>query len=873
MNRNIVLILLALLLTVSTRAQKHISREYNNVSISDALNGLAEQQTDYAIMFLYNELEDFRITTTIRRKTLPEAIQQMIGFYPIRRTVDTSDPEGMKIFVECTHKTDRHLTGTIIDEQGQPVAYANVAILNPVDSTLLGGGVSNESGYFVVPTEAHRVILKCSFVGYRTYYRSCEVGNIGTIQMKPAEYTINGVTVEGTRIMNYVDKSIHTFSAEQISQARNIRDLLEHVEDLKIDPVTNKIKRMDGGSVKILINGIASSDIDLKGIPANKITKVEYYNIPPARYADAGTLINVITKRMDTGINAGIEARTAITTGFTDDEAYLNLTSGNHQLSLSYSFSLRDYTKRFGEQTYDYTLQSYLPDETLSSSPVHYNYQEKTHDKFGYTWNDPVIKYTYNKPDNIAVQIVATPHFNNRHSDGKKDIQNISSLNTSEIGEGEDGSRMSTFGPNLNVYVQKTLPKNQELSIDLVGTYYHNSSKNWDEERSVSNGETWLSDNQEQQNNKYSFIGELAYTKKWEKNSLSLGYRGTFGRSNATISNVLSNYKDYDYSSASYQHYIYAEYSGNIDKLMYRIGAGVTQVTQDNTDAHDSHWLFTPKLILSTNLSKKMSLQWVTSSQSNTPPISQLSNNASLVIPGVLSIGNPYLKSYNTYQSELIHKWNLGWLQTQLGLYYAYTDSPINRYYTQQEINGEGRFLPRQQYIVGTNENAYYSSELGGSYLLVISPFKSQILTLTLQGYVARQNVSSPIIGHYHHTWAPIYFALQFRKGNWGASYVGNIVSKRLNGPTLDAGENSSHLQVYWQKKNWRIFAADYWLFTRSRYSGYSMPTSILQSTYKTWIDDNKSMFILGFSYDFSTGKNLKINRKLQNKDSDTGSF
>ena len=31
--------------------------------------------------------------------------------------------------------------------------------------------------------------------------------------------------------------------------------------------------------------------------------------------------------------------------------------------------------------------------------------------------------------------------------------------------------------------------------------------------------------------------------------------------------------------------------------------------------------------------------------------------------------------------------------------------------------------------------------------------------------------------------------------------------------------------------------------------------------------------YVLGFSYDLSTGKNLKINRKLQNKDSDTGSF
>ena len=62
-----------------------------------------------------------------------------------------------------------------------------------------------------------------------------------------------------------------------------------------------------GNNVKILLNGISASDIDLKGIPANKIVKVEYYNIPPARYADAGTLINVITKKLDNGVNAGVE--------------------------------------------------------------------------------------------------------------------------------------------------------------------------------------------------------------------------------------------------------------------------------------------------------------------------------------------------------------------------------------------------------------------------------------------------------------------------------------------------------------------------------------------------------------------------------------
>ena len=118
MNRHIIFLLLAVLLTVSAQAQQRISRESNNVTVSDALSELAKQQTDYAIMFLYNELEDFRVTTTVSRKTLPDAITQMIGFYPIRMIVDDSTPEEKKIFVECTHKTDRHLTGTIIDEQG-----------------------------------------------------------------------------------------------------------------------------------------------------------------------------------------------------------------------------------------------------------------------------------------------------------------------------------------------------------------------------------------------------------------------------------------------------------------------------------------------------------------------------------------------------------------------------------------------------------------------------------------------------------------------------------------------------------------------------------------------------------------------------------
>jgi len=44
---------------ISVKAQR-VTREYNNVSLSEALRQLNEQTEEYTISFLYNELEDFR---------------------------------------------------------------------------------------------------------------------------------------------------------------------------------------------------------------------------------------------------------------------------------------------------------------------------------------------------------------------------------------------------------------------------------------------------------------------------------------------------------------------------------------------------------------------------------------------------------------------------------------------------------------------------------------------------------------------------------------------------------------------------------------------------------------------------------------------
>ncbi|MBQ5656952.1 MAG: TonB-dependent receptor, partial [Bacteroidaceae bacterium] len=132
MRRVFFYMMLSVCMATAASAQQCITRKYDNVSISEALRQLNAEEAGFEINFLYNELEDFRITTSIDHQTVPDAIRQMIGFYPIRMTVD-----GTEIFVECPQKTSVRYRGNVIDDQGMPVAYANVALLSPQDSTLL----------------------------------------------------------------------------------------------------------------------------------------------------------------------------------------------------------------------------------------------------------------------------------------------------------------------------------------------------------------------------------------------------------------------------------------------------------------------------------------------------------------------------------------------------------------------------------------------------------------------------------------------------------------------------------------------------------------------------------------------------------------
>ena len=272
------------------QAQK-LTRSYQAQSLSRVLEDLNAATDRHEISFVYNDLEDFTVTCHFERLNLEDALMKVVGFYPVRIVRD-----GERYYVECTHKTERHLKGRLTDEYQQPLAYANISLLSPADSSLIGGGVSNEAGDFVIPTDAYRVIVKCSFIGYETIWHTCEVGDIGSFQMKPDSYTLKGVTVKGAKRLVYsTDKGlVANVQGTVLEQFGSVSDMLTHLPLMMSDgSVAGR------GKPEIYINNKKVRDeSELDRLRADEILSAEIITNPGAEYgAEIRSVIRLKTVR------------------------------------------------------------------------------------------------------------------------------------------------------------------------------------------------------------------------------------------------------------------------------------------------------------------------------------------------------------------------------------------------------------------------------------------------------------------------------------------------------------------------------------------------------------------------------------------------
>ena len=287
------LLLLFLLFGVQQSYAQRITRQYNNVSFSAALKDLNARQHKYTINFVYDELEDFRVTKSIRNQSVPDAIMQLIGFYPIRMTQVEDN-----IMVECAQKTTLRYKGRIIDESGNAAEYANITLLSPIDSTIVGHGVSNENGSFVIPCNSRKVLARITYVGYKTIGRIYSNPEMGIIKLQPETMIIKGVVVKGERPQYKMSPGGVEVAVEHtlLSKMANTFDVLNLLPRVSVDG--QKISVFGKGTPIVYINNKRVNDNnEIVNITPDNIKSISVITSPGSEYdAEVESVIRIRTK-------------------------------------------------------------------------------------------------------------------------------------------------------------------------------------------------------------------------------------------------------------------------------------------------------------------------------------------------------------------------------------------------------------------------------------------------------------------------------------------------------------------------------------------------------------------------------------------------
>jgi len=647
----------------------------------------------------------------------------------------------------------------------------------------------------------------------------------------------------------FADHANYTFDKETLEKARHAKDLLTTLPELQFDPVSNTVISIKGGKILFLINGTEASDNQIKSIAPTNVVRVEYFDIPPARYSQrADTVVNIIVKNPEIGYSYGTDLTSALTTGFLNGSAYAGYTKGKNDFGLEYSIHLRDYDNRIVDKIYEYDLNQ-----------IHYRSVEQQKDHFGYTNQNIGLRYANTDADKYVFQAKLNMVLNSRFLKGTGQSV-FTADHTENLHKTVHNSNSSYSNPVLDLYYSRSVSQKDEVSINVTGAFYNTKSYQFDQEWTVNDHINIFDNETNLEATQTGIVGEIAHVHNFEKGKLSSGYR----ISNTSIDNDLVNLSGASKYSVNYlEQYLYTEYSGKKNKLSYRLGMGLTNIHNKSAEITQDDWAPTPKLVLSYLLGQSQSLRFTSSYTSNSPWASALSSNIIQVVPNIVQRGNPYLKAQHLFRNNMIYSYGGKKADMNINIFY----NVVEKYFAQtfeRDWDTGGYAL--------TYQNADFNEkgmQLSGSYkpfgtpLLIIRAFVQPVI-MKLRMTDGREFNSDFIRSSFS-------FTSQYK--NIGVYYNVNLPVYQINGSFLSLDENQNHLFISYKYQNLRFSTGVYWIGKPSHYHNKTLEGSIVSSEIISRIYNNKNMFAVGVNYDFSSGKKLQIQKKLNNSTGPASTF
>lgn len=236
------------------------------------------------------------------------------------------------IYISCNLACiAQSITGKIVDEQGNAIQFANVAMLQSKDSVFVKGVVSDENGSFILNTPHQNGIVKVTCLGYRTVFLNVTDDNLGVIVLKEESMTLGDVIVKSSLPKSKLKNGavITTVAGSILEKTGNIYNLLDRIPNVTTQ--NGKINIFGIGEPVIYINGKKVRDnTELDRLNPDEISTVEVKQNPGAQYASNVKAVIRINTKKRTKDGFGFETRTF---GKNDENSRIG---GYEQLNINY---------------------------------------------------------------------------------------------------------------------------------------------------------------------------------------------------------------------------------------------------------------------------------------------------------------------------------------------------------------------------------------------------------------------------------------------------------------------------------------------------------------------------------------------------------
>ncbi|WP_418573897.1 outer membrane beta-barrel protein [Phocaeicola sp.] len=344
------------------------------------------------------------------------------------------------------------VSGKLIDENSQPLPYANVVLLSLPDSTFVTGTISGEDGSFTLGATSGNQIVKISSIGYKTVYKPTVPANLGIVQLVSDAQQLGEVVVKAdlpkTRVKG--DAMVTTVAGSILENAGTGEDLLNKLPGVSADD--GEVRVFGAGAPDIYINGRKVRDnSELNQLSSDNIKSVEVVNNPGSRYdATVNAVIRIKTKKPQ-GEGFGFDNR--------------------FYTEYRYDWTVRDIFD-FNYRTGGFDLSGMLSGNDRRSENNKHIVQETFLD---HTWRQESQLNDRVHTQNLSAMISLNYQFNENHSWGIR-------YNFDRSPKFHDEINMQTNVAQDNMPYEKSSSigwQNHDSSGHILNTYYNGQVGEW----------------------------------------------------------------------------------------------------------------------------------------------------------------------------------------------------------------------------------------------------------------------------------------------------------------------------------------------------------------------------------------------------------